>query len=63
MVDTLPAFHVYHGTVKDTFLSSKFIDSVPVRDLRCNRLLEERFYSSDYLMNQTVSRLRYKDEK
>lgn len=52
------AFDIFCGNVKDDFLCKKFIRAVPVLELRCNRMLEDRFCGlADYLMNQPVSRL------
>lgn len=58
ITDVMFAYDVYHGNVNDTYLSSKFVRAAPVRDLRANRIVEERFYATDYLTNQPVSRLR-----
>lgn len=51
------AFDIFSGHISDEFLSSKFVASRSVRQLRHNRMLEERFYNVDYLIYQPLARL------
>lgn len=57
VTDALCAYDIYHKKVNDVFLNSKFLKSRSVRQLRFNRLLEERFFNVDYLIYQPLSRL------
>lgn len=56
VADALLAFDIYRGNVKDTCVSSRIVSSGSVRELRCNRLVIEKYYSSDYLRQQPVLR-------
>ena len=57
IADAVCAYDIFSGQTNVEFLNSKFVRSRSVRQLRHNRLLEERVFSVDYLMNQPIARL------
>lgn len=57
IADVVCAYDIFSGHSKVEFLKSKFVRSRSVRQLRQNRLLEEKVFGVDYLMNQPIARL------
>lgn len=57
IADAMCAYDIFSGRSDVEYLKSKFVRSRSVRQLRHNRLLEEKLFSVDYLMNQPVARL------
>lgn len=53
------AYDLFNLNINDPNISSKFVrsDQVRSRSLRNSRLINEPFYRSDYLRNQSIARL------
>ena len=57
IADAVCAYDIFTGHSNVELLKSNFVRSRSVRQLRHDRLLEEKLFSVDYLINQPISRL------